>query len=209
MTTSETKCRYHLLGLLMALVFVGGLLLLVPEPPDAQAQVAPITVDKECSPNPVGVGQPLTCTIDVLPSDPRGSSDIIQVTDTLPDGVTVTGATQQQLQELGLVVSTQPCTVTGNTVTCPPETVGFGFGEPLSLRITIDSIAQQCGTFTNTAEAQVVQTGTTVTDSEEITVEGCEGGAARGGGGPVTLEIGDAKNESGEITTENDFSISP
>jgi len=54
------KSIYHLLGLLVALVVAGGLLLLlVPEPPEATAQEGPIetlpapAIDKECTPNPV------------------------------------------------------------------------------------------------------------------------------------------------------------
>jgi hypothetical protein len=59
MQMSGTRTRYYLLGV-VGVAFV--VLALLPTP--AQAQEAP-SIDKECTPNPVQVGQQITCTIDV------------------------------------------------------------------------------------------------------------------------------------------------
>ncbi len=212
MQITRTRTKYYLLGVLGALVMAGGVLALAPS---AQAQlVNTVTVDKECSPNPVQIGQPLTCTIDVEPAEPF-TSFVIFVRDTLPTGVTVTGATQQQFFD-GVVVETVPCTVTGNTVECPPGLVtgelSPGTGRTTSLRVTIDATAEQCGTFTNTAEA-VTPLGVTFIDTEQITVVGCEeagrgGGGGNGGGGGGQQGGGGGQQGGGaaplEITQETE-----
>lgn len=215
MTTPEMKSKYHLLGLLGTLVVAGGLLLLAPAP-DTQAQVEPEppTIDKECTPNPVQMGQQLTCTIDVEAA--LNTLDEIQVTDNLPAGLKVTGATAPVLFN-GMPLATLPCSVDGNTVTCPVAPVEiFNFqGENQTLSVTIEATAQQCGTLTNTAtaEGQAVppseailggSTSFTVEDEEEITVVGCgppppppPPGEAASGGPEVTQEVGQ-ESESGE-----------
>lgn len=208
MQITSTRTKLFLRILLVALMVAGGLALI----PSVRAQVTPPppTIDKECSPDPVQIGEQLTCTIDVDPSE-SGTFNIVEVTDTLPAGVTVTGATQQQLVG-GLVDSTQPCTVTGNTVACPPGTVASAKGEIISLRVIIDATAEECGTFTNTAEAEVFFSqgvSVTVEDTEEFTVVGCEEAVAPGGQpgvpGPITQE-GEQESEAGEI--DQSFEVS-
>jgi uncharacterized repeat protein (TIGR01451 family) len=190
------------------------MLALTPSSARAQVTPPPPTIDKECSPNPVQIGEQLTCTIDVEPPDPQTFA-LVEVTDTLPAGViTVSEATQQQLVN-GVVVLTQPCTVTGNIVTCPP---GIVAGEAIipartSVRVTIEATAEQCGTFTNIAEAEdFTDPPANVEDTEEFTVVGCEGAApggqpnqVQGVPGPITQE-GEQESESGEIDQSFDVS---
>ena len=206
--TPEPKSRYHLLGLRLALIVAGSLLLLVPEPREAQAQIffAPPIMDKECSPNPVLVGQHLTCTIDVE-ARPGTAASVDVVTDTFPAGIKPIRA---RLQVTGAFRQQDPCTVNGNTVTCPgPFSVSNGFlGFNSEATVTIEAIAQQCGTFTNTATAESFGNPLlglnpfTVTTSEPITVVGCEG--------PVTQEV-EQEAESGdvdlsfEVSNEGDY----
>jgi len=126
------KSIYRLLVLLLALVVAGGILLLMAETPNAQeTQEAPTTQDvpplpsinKECTPDPVQLGQQLTCTIDVVAALKTGA--VFQVTDTLPSNLTVTKATAElllsELPPVGepLHVPLGPYEVGGNTVTCP------------------------------------------------------------------------------------------
>jgi hypothetical protein len=220
---NHSKPKYLLLSLLFGLAVAGGVLALPASQEEAHAQVAPPeapTIDKECTPNPVQVGGTITCTIDVVAAPNTGAS--VAVSDTFPAGLTVTDAAWQFVVN-GVAGPRNPCPVTGNTVTCPEGGAGNfiniqnigGFNQ--SIRVTVDATAEQCGTFTNTATAEGVVANiggpevpfATISDTEEITVVGCDerGGAARGGG--VGFEIGDSQNESGEITTENDYSISP
>jgi fimbrial isopeptide formation D2 family protein len=219
MQITDKRTKYYLrILLLVALMVAGGVLVLLPS---ARAQVSPPpTIDKECSPNPVQIGEQLTCTIDVEPSDSQ-TFDTVQVTDTLPAGVTVSGATQQQLVD-GLVDLTQPCEVTGNTVTCPPGIVAIAKAE-ISLRVTIEATAEQCEAFTNTAEAEIISTPsttgtpptTTVEDTEEFTVVGCQVPPTPEPGGqpnqqpgvpsPITQE-GEQESEAGEI--DQSFEVS-
>ena len=211
--TRMASTKYYLLSVLGALMVAVGVLTVSPSA-QAQQQIDPLTVDKECNPNPVQVGDPLTCTIDVEPAFPT----VIQpftLTDTFPAGVTVTGATLQQFIN-GIVTVTEPCPVTGNTVECPnPIVTGSAFGER-TVRVTIDAIAQECGTFTNTAEAEFIRGVETfvVTDTEQITVVGCEeaggvgggtGGGTGGGAAPITQE-GEQESEAGEIDQSFDVS---
>jgi hypothetical protein len=206
------RSKYYVLSVLGALVVALGVLAVAPS---AQAQQepppAPPTLDKECTPNPVHVGQTLTCSF-TLTVDANSVANVLFFADTFPIGIRPIS-----------VLDTANCIVVGQTVTCEyianilinnqdvPET--FLLNE-------VDAIAEQCGTFRNTARVegfvQSVVGGVpgppvpfTAEDTEVITVVGCDetGGAARGGG--VGFEIGDANNESGEITTENDYSISP
>ncbi|MBV8891321.1 MAG: hypothetical protein JO266_04990 [Acidobacteria bacterium] len=48
-------------------------------------------------------------------------------------------------------------------------------GSTIALKVTIEATAEQCGTFTNTAEAAATRAGTTVPASANFTVEGCAG----------------------------------
>jgi hypothetical protein len=209
MQITRTRTKYYLLSLLGALMVAGGVLALTPS---ARAQVTPPppTIDKECSPNPVQIGEQLTCTIDVEPPDPQTDA-IVQVTDTLPAGVMLTGATQQQLVD-GSVDLTQPCEVTGNSVTCPPGTVSGEAVTPArtSVRVTIEATAEQCGTFTNTAEAEdFTDPPTNVEDTEEFTVVGCQvpptPDQQPGVPGPISQE-GEQESEAGEI--DQSFEVS-
>ena len=216
--TWTTSTKYYLLSLLLALMVAVGVLTVSPS---AQAQVVEPpqpTIDKECTPNPVQVGQTLTCTIDVLPAP--DTLVAVRVEDTLPDGLTVIGATSE-IQPGGDSV---PCTVAGNTVTCPPAPqTRFIQNDPVTgfssiFRVTIEARAERCGTFQNTATA----TGTVFfvsmpgsaplseSDTEQITVEGCEvppapGQPQGGGAAPITQE-GEQESEAGEIDQSFDVS---
>jgi len=89
--TTGAKTKYYLLALLGALV-VGGLLLVVAVP-DSQARESSLpTMNKKCSPDPVRVGQRLTCTLDIG-SAPLLFFPFVDVTDTFPAGVRPTRAT--------------------------------------------------------------------------------------------------------------------
>ncbi len=108
--TRMTTSKYYLLSLLGALVVAVGVLAVAPP---AQAQIlGEPTIDKECTPNPVQIGQQITCTIDVVAGTDTfiTFSELQQVTDPFPAGLTVTGATQQQLDVDRDVVDTVTCT---------------------------------------------------------------------------------------------------
>ena len=175
MLTTGTKTKYYFLILLGALVVAVGLLWVAPQV-KAQAP-APITVSKVANPNPVQIGQPLTFTIDVEPASLRTFVPVV-ITDSVPTSAKVTGATEQRLKN-GTPLSTTPCALTGTTVSCPVEFVeggGVTKGNTITLKVTIDATAQQCGNFTNTAEATTqIAAGTTVPASANFTVEGCAG----------------------------------
>ena len=82
----------------------------------------------------------------------------------------------------------------------------------------VGAIAEQCGSFRNTASISgefaefpgpVVPEEFTAKDTEEITVVGCEEEAGEGGGGggaaPITQE-GEQESEAGEIDQSFDVS---
>jgi len=210
---TRTKTKYCFLSLLGASLVAAGLLWVAPQV-IAQA-AAPITVSKMASPNPVQIGQPLTFTIDVGPASPATLEPVV-VTDTVPGSAKVTGATQQQFLN-GAVVDTTPCTVTSNTVSCPDRDVTGANSGLRTLRVTIEATAEQCGTFTNTAEAAAQLAGTTVPASANFTVEGCAGpnkkpqggreGVGKGVGQPViqapsqTYLSGANTNNAGSVQT--------
>ena len=164
-----------------------------------------------CSPNPVRVGQHLTCTIDVTAAPNTLGSG--RVTDAFPPGVRVTRATYEGVLfvPFGAVPATGECEVSGNTVTCPPEGDEFIItnfpGSPKdTIKVTIHAVAEQCGTFTNTARFEdsiegfpFFTTATTVRDTEQIAVEGCAGPP------PPTQEI-EQEAESGDV--EQSFGVS-
>jgi len=218
------KIIYHSLGLLVALVVAGGLLLLVvPEPPEATAQEGPIqalpapAIDKECTPNPVQLGQELTCTIRV-DANP-GTTASVQVTDPFPAALDVTDASYVVVTNGVPSPLSLPCTVTGNTVTCPQAGEQFlrGSSPFISMIVTIKAIAQECGTTTNTAtitgSAQlppgpgdpdgINAPFSPGQDTEDITVEGCPdpgpgpGPGPDGGGGGGADGSGDSGGADG------------
>jgi hypothetical protein len=214
-----TSTKYYLLSVLGALMVAVGVLIVAPSA-EAQTALDP-TVDKECTPNPVQVGEQITCTIDVLPAP--NTLLFVRVEDTLPDGLTVIGATSE-IQLGGESIDSIPCTVEGNTVTCPPAPqtrviTNTPFFSTI-FRVTIEASAEQCGTFQNTATAVVPNLQSTLEpvvlldqrfqDTEQITVEGCEeaggvGGGTGGGAAPITQE-GEQESESGEIDQSFDVS---
>ena len=201
--------------------------------PSAQAQVAPEpTIDKECTPNPVQIGEQITCTIDVVPAP--GTTGTVSVMDTLPSSLTVTGANSEVIlfRPNGEVLLTIPagCSISGNTVVCPPSLFAVISDRVLVpflqiFRVTIEATAEQCGTFTNTATASGLVNSSipfTVEDTEEITVEGCEeepldpvlapvpgqqqpNQQQEGSPAPITQE-GEQESESGEI--DQSFEVS-
>ena len=92
----------------------------------------------------------------------------------------------------------------GNTVTCAPAVLENRPGFNLSFRATIEARAEQCGTFPNTAEASgsvgVPNLPFRSTDTEQITVVGCGGGAAApGAGGPGFTQEVEQEAQSGEV----------
>jgi uncharacterized repeat protein (TIGR01451 family) len=216
------RTKYYLLSV-VAFVVAFVVLALLPTP--AQAQEAP-SIDKECTPNPVQVGQQITCTIVVEAAPGTGAQ--VTVTDMLPAGLTVTEATF-----LSLGVLSGPCTVADNTVTCPRPGGRLAALPGLPVEVTIEATAQQCGTFENTATAEGIvfpagggsapAFGPIQSEPEQITVEGCEeaggggaggggaGGGGAGGGGaggdatPITQE-GEQESEAGEIDQTFDVS---
>ena len=193
--TLQTRTKYHLLGLLFALV---GLLAVAPS---AQGQATPpqctpsndFCMNKTVNPNPVQVGQTLTFEIEL--TEQIGIT-LVEVTDVLPPSVE-------------FVSVSPPCTLVDNTVECTLILVR-------SETITIQVIPRECGTFTNTATAATpVQT---VSDTEEITVEGCEETPLptpgqqppgqqqqEGAPAPITQE-GEQESEAGEIDQSFDIS---
>ena len=189
MPISGATTKYYVLSVLGALVVAFGVLAVAPS---VQAQVQPPTppsIDKECTPNPVQIGEQITCTIVVVPP-PSAILGSAVVTDKLPDGLRVTGATTTVMGPGGPV----ECAVAGNTVTCPSP-------------VTIEATAVQCGTFTNTATANGTFTPQfqfvpfSIQDTEEITVVGCEeagGGGVGAHAAPITQES-EQESESGEI----------
>jgi uncharacterized repeat protein (TIGR01451 family) len=208
------RTKYYLFSVL-ALVVAFVVLALLPSP--AQAQQAPSkapSIDKECTPNPVQVGQQITCTIVV--ETVTGTAALVTVTDMLPAGLTVTEATF-----LSLGVLSGPCEVADNTVTCQSPGVEVLVLPGLPVEVTIEATAQQCGTFENTATTEGFvgpagggsfnEFGPIQSEPEEITVEGCEeaggGGAGGAGGGasPITQE-GEQESEAGEIDQSFDVS---
>ncbi len=156
----RTRTKHYLLSLLGALVVAGGVLALTPS---AQAQQTPpqcspsesLCIDKAVTPNPVQVGQTLTFEIELTE---RIGITLVEVTDVLPPSVEFVS------------VSPPPprCNLVDNTVECSLILVR-------SETITIEVIPRECGTFTNTASAETPTQ--TVSDTEEFTVEGCEGAA--------------------------------
>ena len=179
MLIGGSRTKYYLLSLFGALV-VGFGVFAISSASEAQVQPVP-TIDKECTPNPVQIGEQVTCTIDVVA--PPNTVAGVRVTDTFPADLTVTEANWQFLRDSDPLPST-PCEVDGNTVTCPSSPVIAYIGQespqsPLfSFRVTIEATAEQCGTFQNTATSTdfVTPPGVpyTVEDTEEITVAGCE-----------------------------------
>ncbi len=188
MQITGMRTKYYLLSV-VAFVVAFVVLALLPTP--AQAQGAPgIIIDKECTPNPVQVGEQITCTID-LEAAPRRIF-IVDFTDTFEAGVTPTEATLQILVPLGPPFLF-PCTVSGNTVTCRPFTIQNFPGAMQTATITIEAIAEQCGTFTNTATAEEFGT-----DTEDITVVGCAGPGAPGAPAPGAPAPGAPAPEPGQ-----------
>jgi hypothetical protein len=196
---TRTRSKYYLLSLLGALMVAVGVLAVAPSTAQAQLEAS---ADKECTPNPVQIGEQLICTVEVVPPIPDQVA-LIFFEDTFPVGITPTSAT--------LTAVAGECEVVSNTVICEGATTGAA---PL-FRVTIDATAQQCGTFQNTASAAVTNLIVRhATATEEITVEGCEEplppaapGQQPGGGGaaPITQE-GEQESESGEI--EQTFDVS-
>ena len=189
---------------------VAGILVSAPE---SQAQVQPVeppTLDKECTPNPVQVGQMLTCSF-TLTVAPFSAAIVTSFADTFPSGI----------RPISVSGSLGPsCMVDGQTVTCPGIAPVYGNDSDVPLIatfITVDAIAEQCGTFRNTASISGVFAGSpgpvvpedfTAEDTEEITVVGCEEEAGGGGGGgaaPITQE-GEQESEAGEIDQSFDVS---
>ena len=220
-TRTTTKAKYFFLVLVGVLIVAGGVLVL-PSPAQAQTPcpgpAGTICVFKTDSPDPVVVGHPIRFTIEVTPSTAGIGLVLIDITDTLPTGTTVTGVPTVTEFVNGGPVLTFNCLVSpdGSTVDCLGLDVSVN---PLpiivSFEITIDAIPSQCGTFTNTATTDVGPS-----DSEEFTVEGCPAppgpapGPApgppieqqqRGGGVPITQE-GEQESESGEIDQSFDVS---
>ena len=208
MPVTRTRIKYYLLSLLGTLVIALGVLAVAAS---AQAQQepppAPPTLDKECTPNPVQVGQTLTCSFTVTLA-PRSGTIVTFFADTFPSGIRP------------ISVLDPRCMVDGQTVTCPGVMSTFTTIQDVPeifLLNTVDAIAEQCGTFRNTASIAGEFGGGigepllpfTAADTEEITVEGCEEEAGGGGGGggaaPITQE-GEQESEAGEIDQTFDVS---
>jgi hypothetical protein len=224
MLIAGSQTKYYLLSLFGALVVAFGVFAISPasEAQEEQPPAAPPTIDKECTPNPVQVGQQITCTIDVVPAP--STADLFRVTDPFPAGVTVTETNWAFVFDGEPFSERGPCRVDGNNVTCPRlpgQQILIGVIEGEAFRATITATAVQCGTFPNTAtasgtaltvpvNAEPLLFPFTVEDTEEIIVEGCEEPPVQqpvGGGGaaPITQE-GEQESESGEI--EQTFEVS-
>ena len=208
-----TMTKYYLLSFLSALVVGIGMLVVAPSA-QAQQQPDPITVDKECTPNPVQIGGQLTCIIDVEPASPQ-TLIFVEVRDAFPAGIRPTVAKQEQFVG-DVVVDTVACPVSrNNTVICPIGLVADESLDEGAIRVTIEAIAEHCGTFTNTAQALRFPTGAVVkTGTEEIIVEGCEvppepdqqqPNQQQGSPTPITQE-GEQESDAGEIDQSFDIS---
>ena len=212
MPITRTRTKYYVLSVLGALVIALGVLAVAPS---AQAQEEqqpdPPTLDKECTPNPVQVGQTLTCSFTVTLA-PRSGTIVTFFADTFPSGIRPIS-----------VLDTANCIVVGQTVTCEYIANFFlnGFSDvPVTLLLNrVDAIAEQCGTFRNTASiagefgefpGPVVPEEFTAEDTEDITVVGCEeppvpGQQQQGSPAPITQE-GEQESEAGEIDQSFDVS---
>ena len=205
MSIIGVRTKHCLLVVLGALLAAAG----VVASPSTSAQAQPIpdelkpTINKECTPNPVQLGEQIKCTIEVVPA--LRSTALVGVTDDFPDGLTVTGANPQLKLNGTDVPGARACDVAGNTVTCPAfqqenlHNLDAPVSSVRSYTVTIDATADQCGTFPNTATAEgavfsPIEGPFTVEETEDITVEGCpdpgpgpgpggDGGGADGSGG--------------------------
>jgi uncharacterized repeat protein (TIGR01451 family) len=212
MERAGTKTKYHLLGLLVALVVGGGLHLLVALP-DAQAQATPpqcspvtsgerVCINKMVSSNPVQVGESVTFTVDIRYSSALDTSSNATVTDVLPPGVEFQSADGS-------------CTQQSQTVVCD-----VSLSPRLPTIINIEVIASECGTFANTATVET-ENGLTSADTEDFTVEGCppppppgqqqpgqqQPEQPQGGGAPAPItQEGEQDSEAGEIDQSFDVS---
>ena len=227
MPITRTRSKYYVLSVLGALV-VALVVLAVAPSAQAQSEIDP-NIDKECTPNPVQIGQQITCTIDVVAAPGTSAfgspplEEPIVVTDTFPAGLTVTGAIGQLFLdgepffEPGFTAS---CQVSDNTVRCEISPfLDNTEGKSLSFRATVEAIAEQCGTFQNTATATGVVFSAveqdffpfTVSDTEQITVEGCEvppgqqPNQQQGSPAPITQDF-EQDSEAGEIDQSFDIS---
>ena len=196
MSIIGVRTKHCLLVVLGALLVAAG----VVASPSTSAQAQPTTnpfkpnITKECTPNPVQLGEQITCTIDVVPvTAPQPPNTLqVKVTDDFPDGLTVTEATPQLFLNGSPMAGAAACDVAGNTVTCP---AGLGLqdifylSDVKSYTVTIKATADQCGTFPNTATAEGIVTSpipgtfTPAKATEDITVEGCAGPGPGGDGG--------------------------
>ena len=167
---------------LKLLVVAGVLLTLLTLVPDAGAQGASTPggqctniggttycIDKTASPAQASIGQPITFTITVGPTNCLFQICAFEdtITDTLPAGVAFVSATATNT----FTLFGQPtCTNAGNTVTCTNIFSAFTFPPPQALPSTITIVAtpKQCGTFTNTATST-----RGISASADFTVVGC------------------------------------
>jgi uncharacterized repeat protein (TIGR01451 family) len=130
---------------LLAMLVVGGALLLWTQQAQAQSDPeppcnAPFCVDKTANPSTVTVGELITFTITQrCPGIPPGCLDTVTLVDQLPP-------------DAGLTDVSVPagCTLSGNTITCPGPRF-FTSTQPYTL--TIVATPTECGTFTKTASA--------------------------------------------------------
>jgi uncharacterized repeat protein (TIGR01451 family) len=98
---------------------------------------ANLSLTKSDAPDPVLVGQPLTYTLTIQNAGPSAAPSV-QLTDTLPAGVTFGSATPSQ---------GSPCTQATGTVTCALGTIANGSSATVTIQVT----PQSQGSITNTA----------------------------------------------------------
>jgi uncharacterized repeat protein (TIGR01451 family) len=205
---TSKKTRYYFLVLVGALMVAAGVLVAAPQ---GQAQAPPrdcltigggqFCLEKTVSPDPATVGAPITFTVRELNlSTITTGFGVTPLVDTLPPGLRDVSVTQ--------AVSTggtapNPCTVSGNTVTCPPPRVLPPGGE---FTLTIVATPTRPGNFVNTATDPgflEVEAPFTVVAAPPAQDQQPQGGG--GSPAPITQE-GEQDSESGEV--DQDFDVS-
>ena len=140
------------------------------------ATLADLAITKTDSIDPADPGQVVDYTVTATNNGPADATNVT-VDDTVPAGLTVTGAT----------TASGSCTVTGNHVVCTRGTFANGAVWPIVVHTTVDA-TNTGGTFTDTATVSADQTDPDPSDnsaSQDTTV-------------PVVADLGIVKTDSAD-----------
>jgi uncharacterized repeat protein (TIGR01451 family) len=164
-------------GWLLTMVLAAGALALAGVGAAATPDSTDLKIAKSDSPDPVGVGAPLTYTIQVQNLGPIAATGVI-VTDPLPKGVDFASAVSSQ----------GSCTSKGKKVTCDLGGLGvptIDYGAPPTVTITV--IPRQVGTITNTASVNGAQKDPVASNDRATATTRVVGPAAACRGVPATI----------------------